>query len=367
MTTIPPELSIIIPVLNDTAELSELLNNLADQDGVNFEVDLCDGDSANEAHELLSDYLLHGCFELRVIKTTRGRGIQMNAGAAAAVADTLLFLHADSRFTDKNALLSGIATYKNHQSGSTVPSAARFKLGFRRSNTNSSLPYYYHEAKACLNRGDCIRGDQGYMIDRKTFEQFGRFDCSLPFLEDVRLAKVLAEKGQWLLLPAEISTSARRFEQEGFYERQVLNVIIVNALETGWNELLEALPGLYCCNSASGRLSLFPLLDGTRSMISNHEKTWQSSFWQATGAHVAANAWQIFFWLDVRRSFRCSQKADEIETFWLQLYEQHCKSLFESRMAARLAGLLTRIWLWWMLRTTVKNRHRNSPDLTETS
>lgn len=352
MTTTPPEISIIIPVLNDAAELCDLLANLAEQIGIDFEVLLCDGGSTDEIQSLAADWMRHPYFPLQVIKTPRGRGIQMNAGAVAAAGTTLLFLHADSRFTCSDALQSGVRAYRSALLDAATPCAARFRLRFRRSTPTPSQAYSYHEAKACLNRADCIRGDQGYLIDRAVFEQLGRFDCSLPFLEDVRLAAQLAQKGQWLLLPAEISTSARRFEQEGFYERQVANVIIVNAIETGWNELLESLPGLYRCNSASGRLSLFPLLDGVRALINRHDRKWRCAFWQATGDHVAVNAWQIFFWLDVRRTFRSGQGVDTVELYWLKLYECRLKPLFESRPAARLANLLTRVWLWWLLHAT---------------
>lgn len=353
-TTPPPELSIIVPVLNDAAELRGLFASLAEQAGVAFEVILCDGGSTDDIQKLVAEWTRNRCFRLRMIDTSRGRGFQMNAGADAAAGKILLFLHADSRFTRCDSLLSGIQAYRSCLLETAAPCAARFRLRFRRSESSPSLAYYYHEAKARLNRGDCIRGDQGYLIDRTTFEQLGRFDSSLPFLEDVRLAALLAAQGDWLLLPCEITTSARRFEQEGFYERQVANVIIVNAADTGWNELLAALPGLYRCDCASGRLSLFPLLNGVRTMINNHSRQWRSSFWLATGAHVAANAWQIFFWLDARRSFRSGQSVDRVEPLWLNLYEDRLKPALETRPAARLAKFLTRIWLWWMLKTTRK-------------
>lgn len=350
MINTSPELSIIVPVLNDAAELRGLCASLAEQSGVAFEVILCDGGSTDDIQNLAAEWVAYGHFPLRLIKTAHGRGIQMNAGAVAAAGNTLLFLHADSRFIRSDSLLSGMQAYKNHQISFSTPCAARFRLHFRRSDTSPSLAYGYHEAKARLNRGSCIRGDQGYLIDRTTFKQIGSFDESLPFLEDLLLASLLAKRGEWLLLPAEITTSARRFEQEGFYNRQVANVIIVNAIETGWNELLIALPGLYRCDSTSGRLALFPLLDGVRTMISSHDSKWQKSFWQATGRHVATNAWQIFFWLDVHRAFRSGQRVDEIEPVWLTLYERRLKPLFESRPAARLARILTQIWFWWILK-----------------
>ena len=357
MTTTRLQLSIIVPVLNDAAELRGLLTCLAGQENVTFEVILCDGGSTDELQTLAAEWSQTNFFGLRVIETTRGRGIQMNAGSDAATGDLLLFLHADSRFTRTDALFTGVQSYSVYQSDSTTPYAARFRLHFRRSDNRPSLAYYYHEAKARLNHGTCIRGDQGCLIKRTIFEQLGRFDSSFPFLEDVRLAALLADAGEWLLLPADISTSARRFEREGFYERQVANVIIVNAVVTGWNELLTALPGLYRCNGISGRLSLFPLLDGTRDIINRHDRSWRRTFWRATGSHVAGNAWQLFFWLDVRRSFYAGQDVDSVTPGCLNFYERRLKPLFESCPAARLAEALTRVWLWWMLRTTRKNQH----------
>jgi rSAM/selenodomain-associated transferase 2 len=354
MITTHPEISIIVPVLNDAVELRGLLASLAEQVGTSFEVILCDGGSTDEIQNLAVEWMTHRCFALRLIKTPRGRGIQMNAGAIAAAGKLLLFLHADSRFTCNNSLRTGIQAYTKYYQSSSKPCAARFRLHFRRSTSTPSLAYFYHEVKARLNRGSCIRGDQGYVISRATFEQLGCFDCTLPFLEDVRLAALLADIGEWFLLPADITTSDRRFEQEGFYERQVANVIIVNAIETGWHELLAAVPGLYRCTSDSGRLLLFPLLDGTRTMINHHDRIWQKAFWRSTGVHVASNAWQIFFWLDVRRAFRNGQSQDEVVPNWLTLYEQRLKQLFESRPAARFAETLTRAWFWWTLKRTAR-------------
>jgi rSAM/selenodomain-associated transferase 2 len=354
MNTSRLELSIIVPVLNDTAEVRGLLSCLAEQTRIGFEVILCDGGSTDGLQEMVAERTILSSFSLKVIATPRGRGTQMNAGADIAVSDLLLFVHADSRFTCSNALHSGVFAYKTSQKSTSRLCAGRFRLHFRHSDPSSSPAYFYHEAKARLNRSSCIRGDQGFLIYRRSFEQLGRFDTSLPFLEDVRLAALLDNKGEWLLLPADIYTSARRFEQEGFYERQVANVIIVNAVETGWNELLAALPELYRCSGTAGRLSLFPLLDGVRTMIHTHDRTWRKSFWRATGDHVAANAWQIFFWLDVRHALRYGHRPDDVDPVWLTRYERFVKPLIETRPAAWLAKLLTRVWLRWMLHTNRK-------------
>ncbi len=353
MNSRPCQLSIIVPTLNDSVELRGLLVNLAQQSGVDGEIIICNGGSDSDLLEPLAESSFPERFPIYVLPTKRGRGIQMNAGAASATGETLLFLHADSRFTSPDALQRGLKAYQKQCKDSVKPCAARFRLHFLRTSSEPSLAYFYHEAKARLNRGDCIRGDQGYLIAKTTFDESGRFDESLPFLEDVRLATRIAEQSEWLLLPSTISTSARRFEQEGYYERQVANVIIVNAVETGWDELLRALPGLYSC-TASGHLQLYPLLKGVRRLIDNHDEVWRTSFWKATGRHVAANAWQLFFWLDVRRTFSAKRSPDEVVPRWLERYEHHLKPFFRSRLAGWAAQCLTRIWLWWMLKTSRK-------------
>jgi len=350
MITTPPDISLIVPLLNEAAELPGLFDSLAAQEGINLEVILCDGGSSDGSQRLCSELGASASFAVLSINTPRGRGRQMNAGAVIATSGLLLFLHADSRFIRTDALRIAVSAYRKMSSGATGVTAARFRLHFRRQEARPSLAYYYGESKARLNRADCIRGDQAYLLGRTDFDRLGRFDESLPFLEDVRLAALVAERGDWLLLPADISTSARRFEQEGFYERQVANVIIVNAVATVWDELLQAMPGLYRNSSTGGRLMLFPLLAGVRSLIDGHDRDWQRSFWRGTGRHVAGNAWQLFFWLDVRRSFRSGEGPDGVEPRWFEFYEQRLKPLFESFPAALLAELLTRTWFRWLLK-----------------
>src|SRR5262245_53288364 len=86
-----PQLSIVIPVLDEAAAIGETLAALASYRARSAEVIVVDGGSRDgtlEAARPLAD---------RVITAPRGRGSQMNAGAAAARGDALLFLHADTR------------------------------------------------------------------------------------------------------------------------------------------------------------------------------------------------------------------------------------------------------------------------------
>ena len=348
------DLSIIVPILNEAEELPGLLETLLAQQEIRFELILCDGGSSDETLNL-AQQMAEGCrADVRCIHAPRGRGRQMNAGASLARSEILLFLHADSRFSDPSALGSAVAAFRERyrKIGSLV--AARFALRFRRQKSAPSLAYFFYEAKARLDRADCIRGDQGFMLARHFFDELGGFNESLPFLEDVRLALKIGGQTEWMLLPAEISTSARRFESEGLCERQVANAIIVNALVCDWNEFFSTLPWLYRCSNESGRLLLFPLLDGIRTLLSAHDHAWRRNFWRATGKHVAANIWQLFFWLDVRRDFRAGQQQVSSPPRWYKLFSRYLEPLTRSPVAAAITAAAVRLWYRLLL---IKSRH----------
>lgn len=340
-----PQLSVIVPVLDEAAALPPLFTTLASQQGIRFELILCDGGSRDGTRQCASKLASSSPFKVTTLQAPRGRGCQMNAGAAAASADTLLFLHVDSAFDARDALARAVSTLETQRAAAGSDAVAgRFALRFRRPESRPSLAYFYWEAKARLERSDCIRGDQGFMLPRTFFRLLGGFEERLPFLEDLRFADAVTAQGAWTLFAAGITTSARRFETEGLYERQVVNAIIVNSFVTGWDEFFSALGGLYRSCHGNGRLALFPILDGIRDLLVRSPAAWRHTFWCATGRHVAANAWQLFFWLDVRRAFSGGKDVDGVGRHFLDLYERRLERLFHTAAAATTAALIVRIW-----------------------
>jgi rSAM/selenodomain-associated transferase 2 len=349
MNTYRPEISIIIPVLNEAPELTGLFDCLVEQHGIAFEIILCDGGSSDSSLHLMHKRAASAPFSAKIIQTQPGRGFQMNAGTISAESDLFLFLHVDSRFSHPDALRRAVSVFKRKLSGSESLIAARFGLRFLRQSKLPSLAYAFYEAKARLNRGDCIRGDQGFMITRTAFNRLGRFDTTLPFLEDVRLAAAIALHGRWLLLQDEISTSARRFEQEGLYERQVINAIIANAVSIKWDEFFIALPALYRSASESQKIDLFSFLEGIRNLLADKPAVWRRTFWMNTGRYVSENAWQLFFWLDVKRAYKSGVEPGDVHPRHLEFYQNRLKPIFLTGLAAWLAQLTVKIWFRFML------------------
>ncbi len=86
-----PAISIIVPVYNEEATIGGLLQDLRSQRSA--EVIVVDGGSTDRTAELAAP-------NARLIHSEMGRAAQMNAGAAAASGEVLLFLHADARLED---------------------------------------------------------------------------------------------------------------------------------------------------------------------------------------------------------------------------------------------------------------------------
>lgn len=84
-------LSIIIPVLDEAAGIEAALTTLGSYRERGCELVVVDGGSRDGTLALASP------LADRVLSAPRGRAAQMNAGAAAARGDVLLFLHADTK------------------------------------------------------------------------------------------------------------------------------------------------------------------------------------------------------------------------------------------------------------------------------
>ena len=350
------ELSLVVPVLNEAATLAPLFATLAPQQDVSFELVICDGGSVDgtvpRAHSLAGE----APFPVTVIGTAPGRGRQMNAGARAARSGVLLFLHADSRFPEPTALRDALTAFSAAPSPAT---AGRFRLRFDRATAAPSLPWYFYEWKARLQRPGCIHGDQGLLVRRSWFDDLGGFDESDPVLEDVRLAEKIAARGSWLLLPAEIATSDRRFAVEGLRERQTLNALLMNFAAIGWGDGVRELVAGYRSQSQAQGLRLGPILCRIAGQIAVLPQAERRRLWLATGGFVRANAWQLPLLLDVRRQFRRGAPVGTGALPLLALHDRWFDRLTDNRAGRAAAALLT--WLWFRLTLAVECRRAAAP------
>ncbi|GFO63098.1 TIGR04283 family arsenosugar biosynthesis glycosyltransferase [Geomonas paludis] len=337
-----PELSVVVPVYNEEGNVASFLTVLARQQGVRLEVVLSDGASGDRSLHIAQQMRAGLPFPLTIVEGTKGRGGQLNRGADAARAETLLFLHIDSGFDDPLALRKGLDSLNAAlTAGERV--AGRFALRFGFPGV-IPLPYRYYGAKATLDRPGCTHGDQGFLIRRDFFAQVGPFDTSLPLMEDTFLAERVRREGRWLLLPASITTSPRRFVAEGLLPRQTLNAILMNLAHTGQLSLVRCLQESYRSQDATGKLRLGPFLEPLHRAIGDLEAGERRRLWHSTGAYVRGNAWQIPFFLDVvTGGIREAGRGGK----FLYLYDRFLGRLIDNKGGDLGAALLT--WLWFRL------------------
>ena len=354
---ITPELSVIIPVLNERDALSELFSMLATQQDVDMELVFSDGGSDDGSRELIVARAADLPWPVTLVTGERGRGRQLNAGATSSRGNNLLFLHVDSIFTDTHAFRSGLDTlYAAISSLGSERVAGRFGITFRRSSPVPSLAFYYYESKARLNHRECIHGDQGMLLRRSFYNEIGPFDEQLSITEDTRFAEAIRARGYWLLLPATIHTSARRFETEGLRQRQILNAIIMNFAAIGWTSFFRHLPDIYRTQERSRFLDLYPMLTEIGRLIGRLPPRDRLILWYDTGGYVSSHAWQIPFFLDTCRNFRRGLPPGAGNTPLLSCHNRHFERLMRNPVVRAGTGFL--VWVWYRLTLLREAVHR---------
>lgn len=289
-----PQLSVVVPTLDEATAAPALIHALCSQQAIELELIIADA-SSDEA-------TARACRGLRarILRTPRGRGRQMNAGAEASRANSLLFLHADSRPTHPRQLRraldcldAGIAALGDTRI------AGHFALRFLRSRPGYERLFRFIEAKSASNRPGTVNGDQGMLIRRDYFEALGGFDTHLPYLEDQRIAARIFAQGRWLLLPDVLETSARRFETGGHYRVYALMALIQIMNEAGVDGFFEQATALYATQAELRRIELWPyLILAARSLASHPQRR---RVLRRIVAKLGGNAWQIGLLLSVLR------------------------------------------------------------------
>ena len=201
-------LSIVIPALNEERALPATLAAVASLQG-DYEVLVVDGGSTDSTLELARAEQ-----SVRVLHAPRGRAAQMNAGAAAAEGEILLFLHADT-------LLPADALQLIEQCGADF---GGFRQKFSGERWQLRFVSWLHNWRCRLS--NVFYGDQAMFVSRLLFESVGGFP-EVAELEDVMLSDALLEHAKPCLLDAEVITDARKFEKLGAWRGLFYCVLII--------------------------------------------------------------------------------------------------------------------------------------------
>jgi rSAM/selenodomain-associated transferase 2 len=196
-------LSVIIPTLDEEQVLGQTLANLPSS--LLLEIVLVDGGSTDRTLAVANAF----CTKVpnaHIVRASTGRARQMNEGAKASRGEILFFLHADTQVPND--------TPRIIESALTDPAVVggRFDVRF---DTASGWGRIISAFMNWRSRTSGIAtGDQAIFVRRHIFEQLGGF-TDIPLMEDIDFSRRLKRAGSTVALRQTVTTSFRRWEQQG--------------------------------------------------------------------------------------------------------------------------------------------------------
>ena len=201
-------ISVIIPTLNEERAITPTLAHTAT---LGFdELIVVDGGSTDTTPARLESYRLStqssALSPVYWVTAPPGRARQMNEGAKAGRGEVFLFLHADTQLPhDAKTVIDTVLADQQMVGG-------RFDVQFDRPSMWGTMISRAMNWRSRLS--GLATGDQALFVRRSIFEQMGGF-TDMPLMEDIEFSRRLKRKGRTAALTATVTTSFRRWEQQG--------------------------------------------------------------------------------------------------------------------------------------------------------
>jgi rSAM/selenodomain-associated transferase 2 len=204
------KISVIIPVLHEGDKINDLLASIESASSdMSYEIIVVDGNSDGDTIKKIADG------NVIALTASQGRAAQMNAGAARACGDVLLFLHADTLLPPKAfSKIAAALSDKHFIGGAFDLEIQNHRRIFRAIGRAASWKHRLTHVPY---------GDQAIFMLRSYFEKIGGY-AAIPLMEDVELMRRVKQLcGRIIILPQAVTTSSRKWETDGIFYTIIRN------------------------------------------------------------------------------------------------------------------------------------------------
>ncbi len=215
-------ISIIIPVYNEADNIGSLIRYLvkSDNDDLVSDIIVVDGGSTDETCTIARD-----AGAIVIPSDKPGRAVQMNKGANYATGGILYFLHADSYPPADYATQIMTAWEHGHRVGG-------FRLRFDTKRRLLNLYAWFTRFSFHPFR----YGDQSLFIDQSFFYHINGFQEDHIVMEDNEIIRRIIKHTRYHVLPGYITTSARKYIDNGILRLQIIFTCIYFMYYLGFSQ-----------------------------------------------------------------------------------------------------------------------------------
>ncbi len=196
-----PEFSVVIPALEEEAELEETLRRAKAALGPDTELITVDGGSRDQTIQIARGFG-------RAIVTEPSRGGQLRRGAEEARGKVLIFLHADTWLADGTAAAIRDAIAQGAGTGC-------LRFAFRPPRRDVRYRLLERGVNWRTRRFATATGDQAIFATRRAYDDSGGFP-PIPLFEDIVFVRSVRRITRFVALDVAALTSGRRWERGGF-------------------------------------------------------------------------------------------------------------------------------------------------------
>ena len=217
-------ISIIIPTLNEELIIESTLENLRMCiRNTPHEIIVSDGGSCDKTVTIAEKFAL-------VVKSEKGKAIQLNEGAKRAAGDILFFVQADTTIPKGALETIEVKIYIQRYDGggfSNVFSEHNKKIKILGRILNFKIFTNDHQKNLIFF------GDNGIFCKRELFNKLGGFNL-IPIMEDYNFSKRMRDQFKAVrIMDPKLIMSSRRFVKDGFVKTRLLWIVIKRLYQLG--------------------------------------------------------------------------------------------------------------------------------------